>query len=280
MAEPPKKKRKLPSLDSLFDAPVRPTDSPDLHQGRKRTVPHERGQWASHVYLELEPSPAFRKLLKDAVALSTASPFGSSAECTSPSTIHSLLDGPSRPSLTSSSRPNAPADATALLSEPSAAGEALHLSLSRPLVVRTNQKGELRAGVARVAKEAAGFSARYASFGVLENDERTRRFLGIEVGAGYDEMHSLLRKVDEMLVSLRLPTYYETPRFHTSLAWSSLSSSSGLPAGALPFSDTLLQQLEQQYGKRLRAEDLYVSELCVKIGKDVARFALSGRKGQ
>jgi hypothetical protein len=32
------------------------------------------------------------------------------------------------------------------------------------------------------------FSARYATFGVLENDEKTRRFLGIEIGTGYDEV--------------------------------------------------------------------------------------------
>ncbi len=29
---------------------------------------------------------------------------------------------------------------------------------------------------------------RFASFGVLENDERTRRFLGVEIGTGYAEV--------------------------------------------------------------------------------------------
>jgi len=28
------------------------TDSPDFHQGRTRAVPHAKGQWAAHIYLE------------------------------------------------------------------------------------------------------------------------------------------------------------------------------------------------------------------------------------
>lgn len=32
------------------------------------------------------------------------------------------------------------------------------------------------------------FAARYASFGVLENDDQTRRFLGVEIGQGYDQV--------------------------------------------------------------------------------------------
>jgi hypothetical protein len=37
------------------------------------------------------------------------------------------------------------------------------------------------------------FSARYATFSWLENDDKTRRFLGIEIGQGYDavSLHSL-----------------------------------------------------------------------------------------
>ncbi|GAA6008403.1 hypothetical protein JCM10207_000114 [Rhodosporidiobolus poonsookiae] len=278
MTEPPKKKRKLPPLDASFSAPPRRTDSPDLHQGRTRTAPHVQGQWATHIYLELEPSPAFRKRLLSAVDLARSS-------APRDSTIHSLLDPPSLPS-SRSSTPTLDTDAA------STSEEALHLSLSRPLMLQTNQRGELRAGVARVAKEVAGFSAQYATFAVLENDEKTRRFLGIEVGPGYDQLRALLTKLDAVLADLRLPTYYAEPRFHTSLAWSSTTSTSATSSTApcaspsareeaapppLPFSNPTLEALEAKHGKALRAEEFWAGEVCVKIGKDVARFALSGR---
>ncbi|GAA5904601.1 hypothetical protein JCM6882_004918 [Rhodosporidiobolus microsporus] len=263
-SEPPKKRRKLPSLDSLFEAPVRPTDSPDLHQGRVRTVPHERGQWASHIYLELEPSSSFKKALKDSVDDAVAA----SPDCTILSLLEPASATPSR-----SATPNPTQDAASVLSETSR--DALHLSLSRPLILQINQRADLRAGVAKVAKEVKGYPARYASFGVLENDEKTRRFLGIEIGTGYDEMHSLLRKLDAMLALLRLPTYYPEPRFHTSLAWSATTSASS-PSTDLPFSDAVLSALDEKLGKKLRSAELWVGELCVKIGKEVTRFPLTG----
>jgi hypothetical protein len=91
-------------------------------------------------------------------------------------------------------------------------------------------------------------------------------------------MLAVTRRLDSFLSTLRLPTYYPTPRFHTSLAWSSTTSASSLAEPSLPFSASTLEALEAKYGKRLRAEDLFVAELCVKIGKDLTRFALSGSK--
>ncbi|GAA5984960.1 hypothetical protein JCM11641_005598 [Rhodosporidiobolus odoratus] len=278
-SKPLRKKRKLPSLDASFDAPSRPVDLPYLHQGRKRTVPHEKGQWASHVYLELQPSSAFRKMLKAAVEIASAPSTSSASTAPSP-VIHSLLASTSEPYLASQapSLTLVPRSASAaVLSEPSPEGTALHLSLSRPLILQTNQRADLRAAVAKVAANTTGFSARYASFGVLENDEKTRRFLGIEIGAGYGELHALVRNLDDKLTTLRLPTYYHSPRFHTSLAWTTSTTSTCTTSNdPLPFSPQGLATLEEQYSKPLRDEELWVGQLCVKIGKEVARYALTG----
>ena len=75
--------------------------------------------------------------------------------------------------------------------------------------------------------------------------------------------------------SMRLPPYYDPPRFHTSIAWTSTSSEND--AKTLPFQGPHLSELEKDYGKRLRQDELWVGELVLKIGKDVTKFQLSGR---
>ncbi|GAA5877526.1 hypothetical protein JCM3774_005896 [Rhodotorula dairenensis] len=255
VGEPPKKKRRLPRLDDSFDEPKRPSDSPELHQGRTRAAPHVRGQWASHVYLELTPSAGLRKVLRKSyeAAVDSAAPTGAA--------IHSLLP-----------------DASTLPRAADGAGgndDALHLSLSRPLMLLTNQRDDLRKAVARIADR---FEARYASFGVLENDEKTRRFLGVEVGQGYAELLALVRDLDKALAELRLPAYYPEPRFHASLAWTTTTSASVDvdPTLLLPFADQTLDDLDASLGPHLRKEgQVWVGELCVKIGKEVSRFRLS-----
>lgn len=71
---------------------------------------------------------------------------------------------------------------------------------------------------------------------------------------------------------MRLPTYYEQPRFHTSIAWSVSSPEEG--SDEAPFDSEELDELETAYGKRLRREEVWVGELVVKIGKDITRHKL------
>ncbi|GAA5969209.1 hypothetical protein JCM8115_004318 [Rhodotorula mucilaginosa] len=145
----------------------------------------------------------------------------------------------------------------------------------------TNQREDLKKAVARIADRFRPFAARYASFGVLENDEKTRRFLGIEVGQGYAELEALVRKLDEAFAEMRLPAYYPEPRFHTSIAWTTTTSAT-TPTTLPPFAEPTptLEALEARFGPSLRKEgQVWVGEVCVKIGKDVARYRLSGSEG-
>lgn len=117
-----------------------------------------------------------------------------------------------------------------------------------------------------------------------------------------------MQEIDRELNKMRLPEYYETPRFHTSLCWStstSLSTATTPPASplaaappseepvgappnstpdhdqptgntsALPFDDATLLDLEARLGRGLREEESYVAQVCVKIGKEVKRFPLA-----
>ncbi|KAI5476208.1 UPF0406 family protein [Pseudohyphozyma bogoriensis] len=237
--EPPRKKRKLPSLDDDFTPPPRETDDAAFHQGRIRAHPHIKGQWACHVFIDLAPSPTLRKILSEAHTFVS--------ESHEKGVVLSHLENEST----------------------------LHISLSRPLLLQTNIWNDLKAGVARVAESFSGFHARYATFATLENDQKNRRFLGIELGTGWTELKEVLDSIDALLVKLRLPTYYPNPRFHTSISWSTITSASTLEKDKMmPFSDGELEALKKKWGKKLRSEELWVGEVCLKIGKDVVKFPL------
>lgn len=56
-------------------------------------------------------------------------------------------------------------------------------------------------------------------FGLLVNDEKTRSFLTVGVGAGCGErLRRLVASVDAVLARYRQPTYYVDPKFHVSVA--------------------------------------------------------------
>ncbi|KAM0790907.1 hypothetical protein ACM66B_004214 [Microbotryomycetes sp. NB124-2] len=252
-ARPAKKRKTLPKLDDDFFEQPRSSDSPELHHGRKRTVPHQQGQWAAHVFVELVPDDALRKALCKAVK------DASSGLKDSATVVHSFLQ-------------QSPSDGD----ERKAADDTvLHMSLSRPLMLQTNTRSDLKAAVATVAHSSKPVSCRFASFDWLENDDKTRRFLAVEVGAGHPELKTLVRLIDDHLDRLRLPRYYETPRFHCSLAWSVTTTANTSTDSCLPFDDDVIKALNDKYDSVLSQEPMTASSLCVKIGKVVTRYRLA-----
>lgn len=88
-------------------------------------------------------------------------------------------------------------------------------------------------------------------------------------------MKELVKSLDAHLAKMRLPTYYENPRFHTSIAWTAQASQS-FTGSDLPFGSERVAELEVALGASLRDEGLWVADLCVKVGKDVTRYPLKG----
>lgn len=81
----------------------------------------------------------------------------------------------------------------------------LHVSLSRPIFLRAYQRDELKRTVKALASTSSpsvlaimlqidltdppiSFTVSFASFGALTNDEHTRAFLAVEIGAGHDNV--------------------------------------------------------------------------------------------
>ncbi|KAF7521907.1 hypothetical protein PCG10_007851 [Penicillium crustosum] len=100
------------SFHNLYASSTRVSvqDDPSLHGGRTRVIPHVEGNWPTHLYLEWYPGKDELSLLADVISQS-----GNVPDEKAP-TVHSLLHS----------------DLGAQLP--------LHISLSRPVILRTEQR--------------------------------------------------------------------------------------------------------------------------------------------
>jgi len=233
----------LPVLPSSFLSPAPVSDDPTAHQGRRRLQPHVEGQFAGHVYVSVPLNAKMCKVLHAALNL---------AKDKVPE-IHSLLgDNAKHP---------------------------LHISLSRPIYLRAHQREEFKRAIRRLASESTPFTASFACFTSFTNDERTRTFLSLEMGAGHSELQRLSNALTPHLNFLHQKTYYDQPRFHASIAWALLHSGSDSDSGAFPsiseFPPDFAESLEDILGKDIRAVgSVDVEEVEVKIGKEIKRYSL------
>ncbi|KDQ62251.1 hypothetical protein JAAARDRAFT_203423 [Jaapia argillacea MUCL 33604] len=192
-SQQPPTKKKLPALPPSLTLPT-PIDNPALHQGRIRSSPHINGQYAAYIYIPLvvEPKSRLGKLLGRVVkaakeVVPTLHPIGVVED--------GVGDGE---------------------------GEELHISLSRPIYLFAHQRDDLKRAVKTLAKSHPPFTASFATFLELTNDERTRTFLTAEIGAGHAEMRAMSEALTPTLQSMRQKEFYSIPRFHASIGWALL----------------------------------------------------------
>ncbi|KAK3336776.1 U6 snRNA phosphodiesterase Usb1 [Cercophora scortea] len=176
---PPSKKSKpnntppapppLPPLPSafhdLYASTVRTTtaDTPFFHQGRTRQTPHIPGNWPSHIYIEWHPSPTTHAHLTSLLTM-----------------LQSRLTSPPSPSNTTT---NYKTNITTFLTSDLGAPLPLHISLSRPLSLPTNQKaGFLSALTGEVASSGvAPFALAVRGAEWHRTEESGRSFLVLRV---------------------------------------------------------------------------------------------------
>ena len=174
--------------------PQIPIDDPALHQGRRRTTPHVEGQFAAYVYVPLlipKQSQLYTLLMRMYAAAKLLVPSLNPIGFEEPAILP--------PNLAESGS----SDSTGTSIE-------LHISLTRPTYLRAHQREEFRGVVRSLARtrrrwayhppvvgsapyldHRSRFSASFATISELTNDERTRTFLTLEIGAGHDEVRLL-----------------------------------------------------------------------------------------
>ncbi|KAJ9151761.1 U6 snRNA phosphodiesterase [Pleurostoma richardsiae] len=228
-----------PSFHDLYASTVRPstTDDPSLHQGRRRQIPHLPGHWPSHVYVEwLPPPPAHDTLcgLLSTLEAELPAPAGDGVD-----------EGTGKRLLLHS-----------FLTSDLGASLPLHVSLSRPFVLRTEERAGFLEGLADGVRASgvAPFALACTTLAWHRSPESNRSFLvlrvrsrerdlsreqtemqaGVEEGgrrAPNAELSVLLARCNRLVVEHNQPALYagagaETDgrpiwdAFHISIAWS------------------------------------------------------------
>lgn len=249
-----------PSFHDLYASTVRTatTDLPSLHQGRRRIIPHKEGNWPSHIYLEWHPSSSQHQLLKSLLAALARE-------------LDQLLIGHGLPGF---------------LTSELGAPLPLHVSLSRPFVLRTDEKDafldRLIQDTARCRVPAFALACHDLAWHRSSGSERSFLVLRVRGLSGTnDELSALLRACNRVVASYGQPELYSSrgpgedessdaiDAFHVSLAWSFTSPTAELSQKtaevfARPeFRDAVLSRIS-----------IPVEGVKVKIGNVVTNIAL------
>ncbi|OAP63532.1 hypothetical protein AYL99_02759 [Fonsecaea erecta] len=188
-AKPPPPPPPLPSsFHSLYATNVRSstTDDPSLHAGRTRQVPHAVGNWPTHIYLEWYPSRCWLGIL-DRVIQSAGLAVGPAQEDSKPH-VHSFLRSELGVQLP------------------------LHISLSAPLVLKTEQRDPFQTHLESRLRQGRikPFTVQVSGLDWVANHDKTRFFLVLKLmKPGDDELNRLLSICNAIARQFSLPRLYE-----------------------------------------------------------------------
>ncbi|EON98320.1 hypothetical protein UCRPA7_6145 [Phaeoacremonium minimum UCRPA7] len=277
----------LPPLPSafhdLYASTVRPSpvDDPSLHQGRRRQIPHVAGNWPSHIYVEWHPPAGAHALLHGLLSALGAELRSPSAESSSPIELSTFL--------------------TSDLGAPLP----LHVSLSRPFVLRTDEKDAFleQLGEAVRGSGVAPFELRAPALAWHRSPDSNRSFLVLRVrsssssgnrggsrpdgqapGPHNRELATLLERCNKLVASYGQPTLYQqkpgaeggdgsgsaTDAFHISIAWSFAEPTAELR------DRTAAVFARDEFRDAIPEIPVSVNEIKVKIGNVVTNVTLKG----
>ncbi|XP_026331353.1 U6 snRNA phosphodiesterase [Hyposmocoma kahamanoa] len=178
------KRPKLPTPD-LSKVTVIPVceehlDDPKQHDGRTRTFPHVRGNWATFVYIKYSDEEGLFELVNNLQ-----------------SAVVKILD-----------------------KEPCQRCEDFHISLSKTAVLKYHFISPFTTSLQEALTGLKRINLSFDSVKVYCNDENTRTFIALKVDYSSNKsLQEITSKVDEILDECSLPTFYEDPSFHMSILW-------------------------------------------------------------
>lgn len=258
------------AFHDLYASTVRTStvDDPALHQGRRRQTPHVAGNWPSHIYIEWHPSSADHDVLRALVAA-----LGYDLQLDQQRRLSSFL--------------------TSDLGAPLP----LHVSLSRPFVLRTEEKDdfldELVASLQGCNLPPFDLCADHLSW--HRSPDSNRSFLvlrvlgstqGHERSTGRNtELTTLLDRCNSLVSSYKQPTLYQSSpeadndsfrtAFHVSVAWSFAEPTDDIQER------TAAVFAREEFRTGISRIRIPVDSVKAKIGNTVTNIVLleRGRKG-
>ncbi|KAI8371617.1 U6 snRNA phosphodiesterase Usb1 [Radiomyces spectabilis] len=144
----------------------------------------------------------------------------------------------------------------------------LHISLSRCLFLREHQLQSFTECVRRNVSNITTCNISFAQVSLLSNDEKTRSFVTLEVGAGYHELVSCLKSVDKVVQSFHQPVFYKPPRFHASIAWSL----------KLPPLESAIASLPESLEDKVISLSFPIDKIIVKMGNRIVDIGLKTKE--
>lgn len=207
-----------------------PLDDPTLHQGRKRTKEHVEGDWPTHIFFSIDLPKEIKSILSKII----------DDTCEESETKwHNLIANQN---------------------------DQLHLSLSRPLALKSNQLKTFRVSLTHATNQIKSISFHFARFCYLTNDDKSRSFLALEVGNGHSSLKILVEKINEILKQFGLEEYYDHPIFHSSILWS-LINPDKFKSEAIQIKEIEKKLNQNEELNKIRSFEVLIDKVELSIGK-------------
>ncbi|CAD6889304.1 unnamed protein product [Tilletia laevis] len=203
---PKSKRRKLSGfgVSSSSSPSSTPSEVPPSAKPKTLKPGQLEGDWLCHAFIKVPISNDLRECLDPIInALSSLQDL----EVTTSGETTSELDSKLK-------REN-----NSLKGGPQSAPSELHISLTRPILIRAHERNEFRTLVENALEGRNRFQIHFARLTTLINDDASRLFFVLEVGTGWEELHNLSTALNKPLhAAFRARSYYTEARYHASIA--------------------------------------------------------------